>query len=373
MSKYIKINEELNIKQNKQIKEYLNPDYIYIPYPENSILNIKNNEEIFKNSVILENNQQKIYSPISGTVIGLCENIVDNKKIKTIVIENNFKESLKKITPYQKDFNKITKEELKEKLNLLNIYKDNLDGKIMIVNGMDYEPYEETISYLIKEHTEQILESIDALINILKLDKCYLAIKDNDSANVQTLLNNVGTYPNIELKLLPDIYPIGYKDLLIKELASLDENVIYFTAEDIYNIYNALKKNLSISEKLITVSGNLLNKSKVMNVKIGTRLADIIENEFKILSDDYHIIINGLLSGYEINSLNTIITSNVRSIFINSLDKSEERKCINCGLCHINCPVKANPRFNKNMDKCLKCGLCNYLCPSKIKLVGEKS
>ena len=374
MSKYVKINENEDIKLNKQIKEYLSPDYIYIPYEKDSKLNVKDNEEIKKNSIILFNKDKFIYSSVSGTVNGICEMLVDNEKKKTIVIENDFKESSITNINSKNDILNLTKDEVKKLLAKYGAFEGSLDGNILLINGIDYEVYEETYSYLIEEHTESILECIDALINILGIHKCFFAIKNNDSRNVETLLNQIGTYPNIELKLIPDIYPIGYKDLIIKKLVidSKINDTIYMTVLDVYNIYLCLKKSNPITEKLVTITGNLLNKSKVLNVKIGTNLNDIITSEFKILSDDYHIIINGLLSGYEVNTLNTIITPNVRSIFINSLSNVKPCKCINCGLCNINCPVNANPRTGKNMDKCIKCGLCNYLCPSRIMLVGDK-
>jgi len=369
MSKYIKINEELNIKCNKQIKEYLNPDYVYIPYIKGSILNVKNNEEIQKNSIILVNNDEFIYSPVSGKVVGVCDNLVGKNKIQTIVIENDFMENTGKISKHNKS--DLTKDELAQRIKKYMSFKGTLDGSVIVINGIDYEPYEETYSYLIKEHTEQILECIDNLLNILNISKSFFAIKNNDNLNVETLVNQIGTYPNIELKLLPDIYPIGYKDLLIKELSLENEDIIYLTVEDVYNIYNVLKKQSPITEKLVTITGNLLNKSKVVNVKIGTRLADIIGEEFKIKAENYHIVINGLLSGYDADNLNLIITPEVRSIFINDDNITKKYQCINCGLCHINCPYKCDPRTGYKMDKCIKCGLCNYICPSKIKLVGD--
>lgn len=369
MTKYVKINEELDIKYNKQIKEYLSPDYLYIPYNEKDELLIKN-KNVYKNDLLIKNNCN-IYSPVSGIILGLCDNIVDGKKQKTIVIENNFEENTRKFIKQNIDIYSFSKNDFLSKIKEYGNY--NLKGNILVVNGIDYEPYEEAYSYLLSEQTDTILEGIDVIYNILDLDKCYLAIKNNDSLNVETLLNQIGTYPNIELKLLEDIYPIGHKDLLIKELIPSDNlRVIYLTVEDVYNIYNIIKRNIPITYKYITVTGNALNKSKVMKVKLGTRLADIINDEFKIVNDNYDVVVNGLLSGYNTNSLNTIVTPNIRSIFINNKSVINSNKCINCGLCHLNCPLKCDPRTKYKMDKCIKCGLCNYICPSKIRLVGDE-
>ena len=46
---------------------------------------------------------------------------------------------------------------------------------------------------LINSYADDILDTIDAIIKILGIKKCILAIKDNDSDNVLSLLNLIGT------------------------------------------------------------------------------------------------------------------------------------------------------------------------------------
>lgn len=369
--KLYQIKKDPSIKCNKEIKEYLDADYIYVPYNKDYELKVKNHELLNVNSIILTNGIKNVYSPVSGNIMGLCETIIDGNLSKAIVIENNFKET-SKLKGSKKDISTYSKEELLNLIKEYNACNKVIDKENLIINGIDNEPYEETLSYLINNHPDEILECIDALLKILNINKCIFTIKNNDQDNVITLINQIGTYPNIDLKLLPDLYPIANPKVLLNEFHLEEENTSILTVEDIYSIYITLKRKRPLNEKLVTISGNLLTKSKVMKVKIGTNIKDIIEKEFKLKSDDYHIIINGLLSGYEINSLNAIITPNIRSIFINSIDKSRETCCINCGLCNTYCPVGADPKSGFKMDKCLNCGLCTYLCPAKIN-IGAKN
>lgn len=370
MSKLVKIDDIFKIKCNKEIKEFLNPDYIYVPYKSNDKLMIKNDEQVLMNGVILQSQDTYYYSSISGKIVGMCENIVDNKNSDTIVIENDFKEKVIKLNGAIKNISSYTKDELKKIIKVYNAYQNSLNGKTILVSGIDYEPYEFTMSYLISKHTDELLECIDAITNILNIKTTVLALNNDDEENVTNLVNQIGTYPNINLKLLPNLYPIGKRECLIKELNLDPKDVIFFTVEDIYNIYNVLKRKKPITDKLVTISGNLITKSKVMKVKIGTNLGDMLINEFKFKNKDYHIIVNGLLSGYEINSLNYIITPNTRSIFINTVEQNIPSKCINCGMCINYCPMDCNPKEKINMEKCFKCGLCNYICPSKINILG---
>ncbi len=371
MPSLVKIEAKTNTIKN--ITEYLNPDRVYIPYNKKYNLDIKSEEYVLLNGLILHNDDEYVYSPISGTIIGASECIVNGKKAPTIVIENDFKEKVYKVKGSIKNISNYSKEEFKKIVKIYNAYLGSLDGSTLVISGIDYEPYEETMSYLIKTHAEELLECIDSIYHILNIKKCYFAIKNNDNDNVISLVNQIGTYPNIELKLMPNLYPIGQKDILINEIGLNKEDTVFMTVEEIYAIFNVLKRKKPITEKIITVSGDLIDSPKVMLVKIGTNINDIITNYFKVKDEYFNVVINGLLSGYVIADLNAVITPDIRSVFICSKHTEKKKKCINCGQCVLHCPVNANPKAKLRMEKCIKCGLCNYLCPANIKLVGENN
>lgn len=377
------MNRMISIKENKKVHidnnviNYLNPDYLYIPIPKDYELSVKTNSQINKEDVLLKKGDNFIYSPISGRVLGKTDSMkVNNENIDCIVIENDFKEHVKKRKFANKYINEYTKEKMIEQIKKLNGCKKNLNKEIkhIVINGIDRDPNEKTYSLIINKYSSKLLETIDALSTIFHAQNTIFAINNNDSENVINLSNNIGTYPNIKLKLLPDIYPIGFKNVLIKNLfksKEIDEGVLYLNVEDIYNIYNVLKRNKPITEKIITISGNCIEKSFVINVKIGTSIADIIKKCCKITNEKYFCVLNGLISGLTLDSLNGVVTFDTRSIFLNTISNEKENKCINCGLCNAKCPVGLNPKYikeHKNADrsKCINCGLCTYICPSKI-------
>ena len=136
------------------------------------------------------------------------------------------------------------------------------------------------------------------------------------------------------------------------------------------NIYNVLRRKKPITERLITVSGDAIANPMVVNVKIGTSLSELIKNVCEVTNNKYYVVKNGIIAGTTLTTLNNVITSETRSIFLNSVDTSEEKKCINCGLCNAKCPVGLNPKYLKehtraDRSKCINCGLCTYICPSK--------
>jgi len=346
--------------------------YIYIPYKEGS-LNVNNAEYIYKEDLIINNNK-RIFSPVSGTVLGLTT--INNRKY--IVIENDYKEKTSKRFGTKKYINKYTKEELIDLVKEYNVI-DNFDinSKVLIISGLDSYVDEITYSTLIKEYTTEILDTIDALIDIMNIKKCFFAVNSSDSKLVDLLLNNMGTYPKIDLKLFNNNHYISNKSFLINKLTSYKNkkyNQQYLNILDIMNLYYVLKKNRYNTETYITLAGDLIDYKKVLKVKIGSNIKDILDY-YKI--DYNNVIINGLLNGIHLKDVNYIIDRNVRSIFINKLNKEKEYDCINCGMCNEVCPVNVNPRymyFNKDAkakkykNECINCGVCSYLCPSKINL-----
>lgn len=364
-------------------KNYLDPDYIYIPIKENVKLNIKNHENVYKGSVILTKEDDNYYSSVSGEVIGATKvKDVFNNELNAIVIENDFKEKRQKKVGTKKYINNYSKDEVNKLIKEYNISNKKITGKILIINGIDLDPFEEVYSYILKKYCDKILECTDALCEIFNIKKCFFAIKNNDADNVNTLINNIGTYPNINLKLLPDNYPIGKEEILIKHLINEKQKklgIIHFTIEEILALYEVLKRNQPLCEKNIMIGGNLIHEPFILNTKLGTLIKDIIDEHTNISDEEYKIIANGLFIGHEI-SLNSVLTNEIRSLFIIKKEIVEEKGCINCGLCCKVCPIGINPKYmnehndkksKKYKEKCLKCGLCSYKCPSKINLTKE--
>lgn len=376
MNNMVSIKEKSKVIDSNVIN-FLNPSYLYIPMKDGYTLSVKTNSIINKEDILLHNNDNFIYSPVSGKVLGKTNSMkVSNNLANCIVIENDFKEHVKVRKFANKYINDIDKEKMIEQIKKYNgCTKDfNIEFKHILINGIDRDPYEKTYSFIINKYNSKILETIDALATIFNPISTILAVNNNDSLNVINLNNNIGTYPNIRLKLVPDIYPIGFKEVLIKHIFNkkeISEGILYLNIEDIYNIYNVLKRNKPITEKLITIGGNAIEKPFVLNVKIGTSIADIIKNCCKVENEKYFCVINGLIAGKTLDSLNGVVDFDTRSIFLHTKDEELEKKCINCGLCNMKCPVGLNPkriREHKNADrsKCIHCGLCTYICPSKI-------
>jgi len=126
------------------------------------------------------------------------------------------------------------------------------------------------------------------------------------------------------------------------------------------------------STRFITIYGDVLKQSLVLNVKKYCLIEEIISKYVFFNAKDVLFIANSLLNGYEIDISKTILTDDIISIGIMKKKKIKEYPCLNCGKCIEYCPVSIdiikclkNNQTNKN---CGNCGICTYICPANITI-----
>ena len=246
----IKLEKDKSISPPTTITYFLNPDYVYIPV-KNII--VKENELVYKWQMVSEN----IYSPVSGKVLGIKKCNVLNKKQNTLVIENDFREMNK-----EKDKKKIKLnipnllKLIEENPRLFNKLKSSKTFDTIIVSNINDNPYVYNKIFLLKENIDDILELIESLSIIYKSDNNLLIIKNNEAFIIDECLKVIGTYPKIKLTLVNDEYLLENERYLTEKL-SLKNNCLYLTVEDILEINDLLKANISTT-MIITVSGNAI-------------------------------------------------------------------------------------------------------------------
>lgn len=362
----ITLNKEYSLLLKDTVTEYLNPNYIYLPVNDDKLL-INPKDYIYKGKEILKNK----YSPISGRIVGL-KNLTDDK---FLVVENDFKEKLENKVSLRKNVNKMSKDQLLELVKNfdLKLYeKLNCNFSKIIINCIEEQLYVGNYMFLVKEYSNELLEILNNISNILELKEITIIVKDTDYNIIDYLNNIVGIYPNINIKFLPNKYLISEKSILCKYL-NINEHFIYLNIMELYNLYNFLKRKRIVEDKFLTITGNAIENPQVFKCKMYTKLDDIITNFIKFKSENYVIIVNNLLSNHFCDAKELIVTDDIDSIFIMKKREYKEKKCILCGKCNDICPVKikvSNLINGKNCDyeDCIKCGLCNYICPSYINI-----
>jgi len=363
----LKENNELNILN--KVNYFKSPSYIYVPIISEATFKL--DDYVYKNTYF-----DKYISSISGYIKDTKMVRINNNLVSTIKIANDFKEnskikrkkkSVKNIDDLIIILNEYHLEEISNKILAIK------NKKTLVVTAVDEEEYSIKEFIRLSENYSEILDTMDNLANILDIKKIILATKNTNFKSIKNVKSIIGTYPNVLVRLLPDKYLISYKPFLCEYLNINDNSTIVLTTNEIYEIYYILNKSKDICETLITVSGNAIEKSLVINVRLYTSLEEVIKEYIKFNTNEYAIFINGYLSGKKADDIKEIIiTKDINSIVINKIEEDNETECINCGACIKICPVHINAKscyFKKMSHKnCIGCGLCSYICPANLKL-----
>ncbi len=374
MRKLIKLEKDENIVFNQNITEFFASEEIYMPIKENYHLLVKPGDYVYKGQIIIENNLNKVLSPVSGIVGSTVVKNVDDVFLKCLNIHNDFKEKSKTIRKkdivYTKDtlINRLYECYFKYIASVFESKKINN----LVISGIDDEPYILNNSYILNKYAKEILNVTDLLSSTFDINHTVIAIKNTQNKTIEKYVNKIGTYPNIGLSFIEDKYLLGNSFFLLEYLGLSQIDSLVIDVKTIVNIYDAIYYGHLPSETFISISGPCVSKNQVLKVKIGASLEEIINNNVKIKDNDVQFILNGLMTGHGCDIKNVIITNQTSGLIVIPNIKEEELKCNNCGLCYRICPVKINPK--KAMDKkeksanCIDCGLCSYICPCHINL-----
>lgn len=374
------IEKDYSIKLSSIVVDYIYPDYVFIPIYDNYKLQIKNNELVKKEQILLLNEGgHYLYSPISGKIVGAKDCTLSNgKKQKCLVIENDFKEKMLNRVTMRKNLKQVSKDEFLEILknkNRLLFDKFCTDGfDKIILSGIVDEPYMASDLFLLTNFSSEILEALSFLAKIYNTNNNLIVLKNSDRDNVEKYTNILGTYPEIGLNIIPDIYPMQKNNMFLKYLGYDYKNTLIVNPKDVLNIYNAIKKNKLMTEKYVTITGNAIENPIVVNAKLGALVKNVIDENIKFLNNnEVDYIVNGLMCGNYIDIKDLIVTNELDGIIINFKNEFTENDCINCGKCYDVCPVNIDPRktfyTGKTLEDkkvCINCGLCTYICPSFI-------
>ncbi len=264
----------------------------------------------------------------------------------------------------------------------------------LVVRLFDEDPYRVTDSLVSKFYFNEIVKGARFVAKAINAKGIVFAI-DQKSENKEWSKNP--EYKDIfPLEMKIQRYPCGTPREIVSAFTrgplskicnfELSKTDLFTDSSTMYEVYKAVVLGIPCVDRLVHFSGNCLNASCMLEVKLGTNLRDIIPQIGGFVKDPAHIIINGMLCGTSVKSLDIPVTKYVKSVeFLSKKKNSDEQiySCVNCGNCRFACPVKLSPDilYNHTVNfkllketyaasalACIECGLCNTVCPARLPL-----
>ena len=279
----------------------------------------------------------------------------------------------------------------------------------VILNCAECEPLLQLHKQLLAMHAEEIIRMLDEVRETLGAKEAVVGIKSEHKHTIHILEEVLRDYPKVRICALNAAYPMGDEVILIYEATGrvikpgglpIDEHVVVYNTETMYNLYRAVYLKMPVTDKLISIVGEVEHPLTI-SVPLGITVKDAVSLAGRITTANPAYLIGGPMMG-RLGTENTIITKTTNAIIIlpenhkvimrmnKNLEIERKRaasSCCQCRTCTEMCPRHAlgHPiephrimRAVANHDTedlsvytntayCSSCGLCeNYACPQGL-------
>lgn len=266
----------------------------------------------------------------------------------------------------------------------------------IIVNGCECEPYLTTDHRLMVEQPDAVLKGLAIIRKALSAGRAIIGIEGNKPDAAKALNAVIRPEDGVEVCVVETKYPQGAEKMLIKSLLNrqvpagglpADVGAAVFNVATLAQIGELLPRHQGLIERIITVTGEGLEKPGNYLVALGTPIRHVLQCA-GLKPGKSRVIFGGPMMGSAIVSWDTPITKGVSGILVLPRLESEvaetPRPCIKCGACLQACPIHLNPCFLGQLARvreydrmaeqfhlmdCFECGCCTYVCPANIPLV----
>ena len=360
-----------------------------------------------------------VHSPVSGTVIAIEEhpsNHASGLPVLCCVIENDHQQRVTDTvhSPLSRDdIEQMSSQEILTRIQHAGIA--GLGGaafpthikltpaseiELLIINGVECEPYITSDDLLMQQHSDEILRGIAIIHRLLKPQRIIIAIEDNKPQAIKQMQDalKLSTLPTASARVatIPTLYPSGGEKQLIQILTGQEVpsgsipahlGILVQNVATAFSIEQAVYCNAPLIERVVTLTGNNIGRPGNYWVPIGTPIKHLLDStEFKG-NHQSPIIIGGPMMGYMLPSREAPLLKGSNCVLAPDDQEiappSTEKPCIRCGECALVCPAKLLPQqlfwhakaqeYDKaasyNLRDCIECGCCSYVCPSDIPLV----
>lgn len=348
-----------------------------------------------------------VHASVSGTVVAIEPRPhTSGRMVNAVVIENDFRNETITPTPCGDDPDTDSVLHAIREAGIVGMGGAAFPGNVkalsamghvdtLIANACECEPYITADDTLLRTRPREVLEGMTILRRILNPERVVLAVEDNKAEAIAEIQKILPEFSGIQLEVLPTRYPQGAEKQLIQSVTGrevlpgqlpVSVGCAVFNVSTYAAIYRAVKLGLSLTERIVTISGEAIAQPQNFLVPIGTPFHDLIEVAGGLNDKTERVISGGPMMGFAQKDLAVPVIKATNSILCLMKDRNgaaENPVCLRCGKCVSVCPMRLQPlymyRFTNagrveelqrlNLLDCMECGSCAFTCPGKLPLV----
>ena len=268
-------------------------------------------------------------------------------------------------------------------------------AEVLIVNGVECEPYLTCDHQLMMERGEQILVGIELVMKALGINKAIIGIENNKPDAIAHMQQLTAGNKSVTVQPLKLRYPQGGEKQLIdacigRQVPSgalpIEVGAVVDNVATLFAVYEAVMKNKPLISRVMTVTGKDVKNPGNYEVRFGTPLADVLEMAGGVPESTGKVIGGGPMMGRAMQNLDMPCNKRMSGALLMTKEESvrvEPSPCIRCGKCVSACPMGLEPYLlaklsaAQNWEKmeelsimdCIDCGCCLFTCPSHRPLL----
>ena len=267
----------------------------------------------------------------------------------------------------------------------------------LVINGAECEPYLTVDDMLMRTFPVPVIEGTLITMRALGVARAVIGVEDNKKGAFRALRDALAaTDPEgrIRVKKLRTKYPQGAEKQMIRALLKrsvpsgglpMDVGVVVQNVGTVFAIREAILYGRPLFTRYLTVGGGAIARPGNYKVRIGTRIADIVEECGGFRERPARIVVGGPMCGLSVPDMDIPVvkgTSGILFLTEREVSLGDYGPCIRCKKCVLACPVGMLPNDlgaaveNGRLDlvegmhpfDCIMCGSCSYVCPSRRPL-----
>ena len=304
---------ENKLSANQTIEQLALPEKVSIPISQHlgapSTPVVKKNDLVKAGQLIAKSSDfvsANIHSSVSGKVLKI-DAVADSSgyKNKAIIIEvdgDEWLEGIDRSSELKKEI-ELSSEEIIKKIGDLGVVglggatfpahiklmpPKGMKADILIINGVECEPYLTADHQLMMEKGEEIMVGVSILMKAIDVSKAIIGIENNKPDAIEHLSKLAQQYSGVEVQALKVKYPQGGEKQLIKAITGREVpsgglpvavGAVVHNVGTAFAVYEAVQKNKPLVERVVTVTGKSLKKPSKFMVRIGTSAYNLVEAE----------------------------------------------------------------------------------------------
>lgn len=268
--------------------------------------------------------------------------------------------------------------------------------RFVIVRMFDEDPSRYTDSLIAKKYTDKVVEGARIAAKAFEAEgiafvipkksefEMPLGIEQDPFCCVATA--DTGKYPSGFTHGLMRFVRKMSKIPEYEKFSSVNHKCLFLDPVTCLSVYEAVVLGIPVVERFIHVTGSCLKSAGMFKVRVGTTLRDLVEQCGGFNTSPSKIVVNGLITGMAVASLDIPVSKAVKSVeFLPAVSLCDQHStsCIRCGRCRAICPEHLVPDLlykvaseNYLLSRdivatarlCGQCALCNSVCPSRLSL-----